>query len=369
MKRNNENGRVSKQSDAFQTPGYDLRSQSQLVTAEAGPGPSSMGKGIGAYDWNVRILQQQDSSSGFEPQCLDGEPQSDEWAGEEEGVGEETEALVDGADQQASIPENYRGGDGWSLAELLGSRHKRLVGMFLQSGRHDLAVMYANLVPPMGRAFTSVLRGFLEHNEGQVVLDILTSHEQRGVLLDEYAMSAKISALGRLGRFEDARYVFNEDLAHRVSIYTFNSMMDAYGRAGNNESLKELVCLMKDKGLRPDAVTYTSLIRSNGVVGCMADVKKLVEEMLGEGLRPTPHTFTVVFEAAERNRDGDAQWLLSLLDIMADNEIRMNHQILGSLIAACSWAKMSSDQIDKVFELCGKREDEQAEVLHTQGVQ
>ncbi|CAD7704658.1 unnamed protein product [Ostreobium quekettii] len=342
--------------DAPQASDCALRSRSQLVTSDPGPGPSSLGNVIEGYDWDIDIL------GGKE----DGKDRSTDWVQGGEKMGSQlaqqparayghlgrahgqsaAEPVVDGVcAPDVGIDDGQR-----SVADLLGRRHRRLLRLFLHSQCRDIAIEYTKLLLPCGKVFTAALRELLQFGDADAVLSVLNSCEEDGAALDQYAFSTKLSALGRLGLLDDARQAFNRDLEVRSSLYIFNSMMDAYARVGDNESLQELKCLMSDRGISPDAITYTSLIRSMGMVGKMEDVKLLVQEMLAAGLRPTPHTFTVVFKAAERNRNADADWLMALPDIMADHGIQMNQQILGAMIAACSWADLGPDQIQTIFD-------------------
>ncbi|KAJ6686725.1 hypothetical protein OIU79_016477 [Salix purpurea] len=106
--------------------------------------------------------------------------------------------------------------------------------------------------------------------------------------------SAMISTLGRLGKVEMAKTVFEAALieGYGNTVYAFSALISAYGRSGYcNEAIK-IFYSMKDYGLKPNLVTYNAVIDACGKGG--VEFKRVVEifdEMLRNGMQPDRITF------------------------------------------------------------------------------
>lgn len=115
--------------------------------------------------------------------------------------------------------------------------------------------------------------------------------------------SSMISILGRLGRVELAREIFEtaRNEGYGNTVYAYSALISAYGRSGYcNEAIKVFE-LMKNLGLFPNLVTYNAVIDACGKGG--VEFKRVVEifdEMLGNGVQPDRITYNSLLAVCSR---------------------------------------------------------------------
>ncbi|KAK3255307.1 hypothetical protein CYMTET_35504 [Cymbomonas tetramitiformis] len=80
---------------------------------------------------------------------------------------------------------------------------------------------------------------------------------------------------------------------------TFNSVMNACGRAGQTDHTVALYKEMKKKGFMPDVFTFTALATAcaRGVGLRVSDVVAVEEEMAQREVQPNVHTYTAFIQA------------------------------------------------------------------------
>jgi pentatricopeptide repeat protein len=78
--------------------------------------------------------------------------------------------------------------------------------------------------------------------------------------------SSMISILGRLGKVELARRVFEtaRNEGYGNTVYAYSAMISAYGRSGCCDEAIEVFDSMKNLGLWPNLVTYNAVIDACG---------------------------------------------------------------------------------------------------------
>ncbi|KAM6541432.1 hypothetical protein CsatB_005879 [Cannabis sativa] len=164
--------------------------------------------------------------------------------------------------------------------------------------------------------------------------------------------SAMISTLGRLGKVELAKNVFETALnsGYGNTVYTYSALISAYGRSGYWEEAKRVLESMKGSGLKPNLVTYNAVIDACGKGG--ADFKRVVEifdEMLRSGVQPDRITYNSLLavcsrgglwetarklfnEMVEREIDQDIYTYNTLLDaICKGGQMDLAHQIMSEM--------------------------------------
>ncbi|KAJ6334372.1 hypothetical protein OIU78_011295 [Salix suchowensis] len=160
--------------------------------------------------------------------------------------------------------------------------------------------------------------------------------------------SAMISTLGRLGKVEMAKTVFEAALieGYGNTVYAFSALISAYGRSGYcNEAIK-IFYSMKDYGLKPNLVTYNAVIDACGKGG--VEFKKVVEifdEMLRNGMQPDRITFNSLLAVCSKGGLWEAA--RSLSSEMVNRGIVQDIFTYNTLLdAVCK-----GGQLDMAFEI------------------
>ncbi|KAL8544870.1 hypothetical protein ACS0TY_005178 [Phlomoides rotata] len=106
--------------------------------------------------------------------------------------------------------------------------------------------------------------------------------------------SAMISTLGRLGKVDLAKKVFDNAVneGYGNTVYGYSSLISAYAKSGYCNEAIGVFESMKNAGLKPNLVTYNALINACGKGG--ADYKRALEifnDMLENGVQPDRITY------------------------------------------------------------------------------
>lgn len=106
--------------------------------------------------------------------------------------------------------------------------------------------------------------------------------------------STVISVLGRLGKTESARKIFDAAVigGYGNTVYAYSALISAYAKSGLCDEAMGVFERMKGNGLRPNLVTYNALIDACGKGG--ADFKRasaIFDEMIGNGVQPDRITY------------------------------------------------------------------------------
>ncbi|KAK8952919.1 Pentatricopeptide repeat-containing protein [Platanthera guangdongensis] len=85
--------------------------------------------------------------------------------------------------------------------------------------------------------------------------------------------------------------------------YTYNIMMNIYGKKGWIEEVSQVLAKLKSHGLEPDLYSYNTLIKAYGVAGMVEEAVNVVQEMRTKGFEPDRVTYTNVIYAHQRNEN------------------------------------------------------------------
>ncbi|XVF32914.1 hypothetical protein REPUB_Repub17cG0123900 [Reevesia pubescens] len=115
--------------------------------------------------------------------------------------------------------------------------------------------------------------------------------------------SAMISILGRLGKVELAKGIFETALSEGYgnTVYAFSALISAFGRSGYCDEAIMVFNSMKNYGLKPNLVTYNAVIDACGKGG--VEFKRVVEifdEMLISRVQPDRITFNSLLSVCSR---------------------------------------------------------------------
>ncbi|KAJ7973086.1 Pentatricopeptide repeat-containing protein [Quillaja saponaria] len=115
--------------------------------------------------------------------------------------------------------------------------------------------------------------------------------------------SAMISTLGRLGKVELAKRVFEtaRDEGYGNTVYGYSALISAYGRSGYYDEAIRVFESMKQSGLKPNLVTYNAVIDACGKGGVEFNrVVEIFDEMLTNGVRPDRITYNSLLAVCSR---------------------------------------------------------------------
>ena len=164
--------------------------------------------------------------------------------------------------------------------------------------------------------------------------------------------SAMISTLGRLGKVETAKNVFETAIraGYGNTVYTYSALISAYGRSGYWEEARMVLESMKDVGLKPNLVTYNAVIDACGKGGAEFErVVEIFDEMMRNGVQPDRITYNSLLavcsrgglwevarnlfnEMVERGIDQDIYTYNTLLDaVCKGGQMDMAHQMMSDM--------------------------------------
>lgn len=115
--------------------------------------------------------------------------------------------------------------------------------------------------------------------------------------------SAMISILGRLGKVELAKGIFETALieGYGNTVYAFSALISAFGRSGYCDEAIKVFDSMKNYGLKPNLVTYNAVIDACGKGGVeFRRVLEIFDEMLSGGVHPDRITFNSLLAVCSR---------------------------------------------------------------------
>lgn len=115
--------------------------------------------------------------------------------------------------------------------------------------------------------------------------------------------SAMISILGRLGKVDLARAVFETGLkaGYGNTVYAYSALISAYGRSGYSDEAIRVFETMKNSGLKPNLVTYNAVIDACGKGGVeFNQAAEILNEMLRNGVQPDRITFNSLLAVCSR---------------------------------------------------------------------
>eukprot|EP00980_Cylindrotheca_fusiformis_P006992 scaffold1469_cov119-Cylindrotheca_fusiformis.AAC.36 len=247
---------------------------------------------------------------------------------------------------------------GWSKAKspVAGERGERILGMMkslANSGELDSA--------PDIVAYNAVLDCWCKSRSDDAVnraWSLFESMSREGVEPDAYSYNILIRTLTRAGKLKDADKLFQSmsDGMVEPDVTTYNTMLDAWSKSSFREAPGRVVNLFSriksHERIRPDNFTYNILLNYYGKAGNGQQAESLLDEMCHPGSRVKADTvsFNTVIAAWSRARQADAPMRAeSILEKMlnAGGRIRPNSISFNTVMGA--WVRSKSPH---AFENC-----------------
>ncbi|KAK3274276.1 hypothetical protein CYMTET_17536 [Cymbomonas tetramitiformis] len=144
-----------------------------------------------------------------------------------------------------------------------------------------------------------------------------------------------IVELGRARKWQAAEAVFGgaEDGGFVHTIFTYSSMISAYGKCGQWQKAFSMHKRMKEVGIRPNVVTYSALISACEKSGRWREAMKVFFDMRRDKVKPNSTTYNALISACEKG----VQWELALevFDWMKEQKVEADTITYSALISAC----------------------------------
>jgi len=119
---------------------------------------------------------------------------------------------------------------------------------------------------------------------------------------------------------------------------TFNTLIDACGKAGKLDKAFEMYNEMLERGLQPCPVTFNALIDASGRLNRLSSAIELMEELRRRNLKPDNYTYNTLISACCRNDDiGKA---VQFLEEMPSDGVRPDAVTFNTLIDG--WSRVAA---------------------------
>lgn len=128
--------------------------------------------------------------------------------------------------------------------------------------------------------------------------------QSKGLKPNTFTWNAMLTACSRSNEYRMAANLYKEFETYstphtKPNFWTYNLMINIYGKGGRLEEARALFHLMEDQGLPFDAATFNALMNAYVVHGRPEEAKNLFEMMSRKDIAPTAPTRTIM-ERADR---------------------------------------------------------------------
>lgn len=163
-----------------------------------------------------------------------------------------------------------------------------------------------------------------------------------------YAYSALISAYAKSGLCDDAIKVFEtmKVTGLKPNLVTYNALIDACGKGGADfKRASEIFDDMLSNGFQPDRITYNSLLAVCSGGGLWETAMNLFNEMSYRGIEPDIYTYNTLLDVASSGGHMDAAF--QIMAEMPIKNIMPNEVTYSTLIRGCA----KSGRLDQALSL------------------
>ncbi|KAK4801351.1 hypothetical protein SAY86_021838 [Trapa natans] len=219
--------------------------------------------------------------------------------------------------------------------EPINSTYGTLIDVYSKGGRREVAFVWLGKMAKQGIEPDEVTMGvivqmfkkagefgkaedfFRKWSEGECVTHRVNGSEEKACL-SSYTYNTLIDTYGKSGRVQEAFNTFNQMLEEGTvpTTVTFNTMIHIYG---NNNQLKEVNSLMKRmEQLRcsPDTRTYNILISLHAKNDNIGMARSYFERMKGAHLEPDLVSYrTILYAYSIRHMVSEAEEIVSEMDV------------------------------------------------------
>ncbi|CAD6223201.1 unnamed protein product [Miscanthus lutarioriparius] len=154
-------------------------------------------------------------------------------------------------------------------------------------------------VAPDNSTYGTLINVCCKGGRGWVTLVWLGDMCKRGLMPDEVTVSIVMQAHKKAGEYETAELFFK-------SLYTYNTLIDTYGKAGHLEKVSDTFNQMLREGVAPSVVTFNSMIHAWGKHHRMEQVASLGQMMEDFQCFPDTRTYNILISLYRESNDIDS---------------------------------------------------------------
>ncbi|GAB4838048.1 hypothetical protein Ancab_027577 [Ancistrocladus abbreviatus] len=138
--------------------------------------------------------------------------------------------------------------------------------------------------------------------------------QSMGIRPDERTLNILIRSYGKAAMYEKESVLnFMKKRFISLTVVTFNTIIDIFGRVGNIEKMDALFLKMKHEGMKPNTVTYCSLVNAYSKAGKLYRVNSIIRQVKNFDVVLDTQFFNCIISAYGRVRDVDKMNKLFLL--------------------------------------------------------
>ncbi|PIA25760.1 hypothetical protein AQUCO_10800031v1 [Aquilegia coerulea] len=185
--------------------------------------------------------------------------------------------------------------------------------------------------------YTILLKSCLQVFAFDRVQALLSDMADQGIKPNTVTYNTLIDAYGRAGRYREMESTLMEMLRERErecepDVWTMNATLRAFGISGQIETMESCYEKFQSAGIRPDIKTFNILLDSYGKSGSYEKMSSVMEYMQKYYFSWTIVTYNVVIDAF--GRAGDLKQMEYLFRLMRSEKIKPNCITLSSLVRA-----------------------------------
>lgn len=179
-----------------------------------------------------------------------------------------------------------------------------MLGIFGRARRWDLvqelwSEMKSSRIAPTNSTYGTLINAYCKAGLNEKALLWLGDMYKQGMKPDEVTMGIVVQMYKQAREFQKAERFFKKwslcfsdapETQKCYSLYTYNTLIDTYGKAGELEKASDTFAQMLKAGIVPDLVTFNTMIHVCGNHGRLEEVASLMAMM--EELRCLPNTRT-----------------------------------------------------------------------------
>nr|XP_010932857.1 LOW QUALITY PROTEIN: pentatricopeptide repeat-containing protein At3g23020 [Elaeis guineensis] len=185
------------------------------------------------------------------------------------------------------------------------------------------------VVAPTNSTYGTLINAYCKAGLNKEALLWLGHMYKQGMEPDEVTMGIVVQMYKQAGEFQKAEQFFKKwsmnssdtpETPKCYSLYTYNTLIDTYGKAGKLEKASDTFAQMLRAGIVPDVVTFNTMIHVCGNHGHFEEVASLMAMM--EELRCLPNTRTYNILISLYVKSGDIGLAASyLLKMKVDGQV------------------------------------------------
>ncbi|KAK6265716.1 hypothetical protein QUC31_016553 [Theobroma cacao] len=176
-------------------------------------------------------------------------------------------------------------------------------------------------IKPINSTYGTLIDVYSKGGKKQQALCWLGKMNKQGMEPDEVTMGIVVQLYKKAGEFQNAEEFFkkwswNGSLKHdgtetfsavgsdlHLSSYTYNTLIDTYGKAGQLQEASETFEMMLREGIVPTTVTFNTMIHICGNHGKLEEVASLMKKMEEVQCLPDTRTYNILISLHAKHDD------------------------------------------------------------------